>query len=253
MNSLAIALAAFVLMLLGAAAAVQLRRRLPDTHFNDSAKDIVRLGAGLMATIAALVLSLLISTANNDYQMQRQQLREIVADIVLVDKLLAEYGPETRAIRERQREAVKAFADAIFRDDRQGPAEAGFMPNEMAHKLHKAIRALAPTDDHQRELRAAALELAISTARARYVLYEGSESALPTPFLVILIGWLATLFMSFCLFSPANRTAIVALVILALSTASALFLLVELSTPFGGLISLSDQSLRTALPPLPPG
>lgn len=240
-------------MLLGAAAAVQIRRILPDSHFNESAKDIVRLGAGLMATISALVLSLLISTANNAYEAQRHQLREIAADIVLLDKLMAEYGPETRSIRQDQRTALNGFVDAIWGSgDGRAPAEAGYMPSDMAHRVHDGIRALAPRDERQRELRTVALQLAIETARARYVLYESAEAALPVPFLIILIGWLATLFMSFCLFSPPNRIAIVALVILALSTASALFLLLELSTPFGGLISLPDRSLRQALPPLPP-
>ena len=244
---------AFVAMMVGAATATHLRRVLADQHFTEAAKDIVRLSASLMATLAALVLSLLISSANSAYEAQRRELREIVASIVLVDSLLEEYGPASRPARESMRKASQVLADGLWNGAWTGrPSERGYMPRTVARDLHEAIRSLAPADERQRELRAQVLQIAVATAQARYVLYEGVDSSLPTPFLVILIGWLAALFMSFCLFSPPNRIAVVALVILALSTASALFMLMELGTPFSGLLALPEGTVRNALPPLPP-
>lgn len=251
MNPLLTAIASFVLMLMGCAAAVHLRRILPDHHFSEDARDIVRLGAGLMATISALVLSLLISSASNAYEAQRREVREIAANVVLIDALLADYGPETLPIRKRQRDAVDTLVKNIWQNGSSHvELERGFMPAAVAHRLHAAIRDLQPTTDSQREIRTQAIQLAVDTARARYMLYEGSDSRLPTPFVFIVIGWLATLFMSFCLFSQPNRIAGVALVVLAASTASALFLLLELSDPFGGLLRIPDAPLRHALPPL---
>ncbi|MDP1749016.1 MAG: hypothetical protein Q8L22_06135 [Reyranella sp.] len=251
MSPLLTAVVSFVLMLLGCVAAVHVRRVLPDRHFSEDARDIVRLGAGLMATISALVLSLLISSASNAYEAQRREVREIAANVVLLDALLTEYGPATRPIREGQRAAVDTLVNNIWRTaPGGGDPERGFMPAAIAHNLHEAIRALKPETETQRELRTQAIQVAVDTARARYMLYEGSDSRLPTPFVFIVIGWLATLFMSFCLFSQPNRIAVVALVVLAMSTASALFLLLELSDPFGGLLSIPDRPLRHALPPL---
>ena len=251
LSPLLTAVASFVLMLLGCVAAVHLRRVLPDRHFSEDARDIVRLGAGLMATISALVLSLLISSANNAYEAQRREIREIAANIVLLDALLAEYGSETLAIRRSQREAVDTLVNNIWQNGSGTlDLERGFMPAAIAHRLHEAIRGLTPVTDTQREIRTQAIQIAVDTARARYMLYEGADSRLPTPFVFIVIGWLATLFMSFCLFSQPNRIAVVALVVLAASTASALFLLLELSDPFGGLLRIPDAPLRHALPPL---
>jgi hypothetical protein len=235
-------------MLLGAGVAVQLRRILPDAHFTEDAKDIVRLSASLMATLAALVLSLLISSANSAYEQQRHDLREIVAGAFLLDSLLEEYGPEARPVRAQLRTTADAMAHGIWQ--RSGSRETGYVPRSITSDLHQSIRSLAPSNDRQRELRTQALQVSLAAAQARYLLYEGANTALPTPFLVILMGWLTSLFMSFCLFTTPNRIAVVALVVLALSTASALFLLLELSTPFDGFLALPEQMMRGALPAL---
>jgi len=240
---------AFMIMMMGATTAVLLRRLLPDGHFTENAKDIVRLSASLMATLAALVLSLLISSANSAYEAQRRELREIVAGVILLDGLLEEYGVAARPVRERLRATAQAMADGIWK--RSAGPETGYVPKSIVSDLHEAIRNLAPVDERQRELRAQVLQMSLIGAKARYILYEGSDSALPTPFLVILMGWLAALFMSFCLFTPPNRIAIVALLILALSASSALFMLLELSKPFDGLLALPERLVREALPPLP--
>lgn len=238
-------------MLLGAAVAVQLRRVLSDHHFTEGAKDVVRLSASLMATLAALVLSLLISSASSAYDAQRRELREIVAKAILLDTLLAEYGTEARPARQALRATALAMADGIWGGaDRAASREPGYVSQAVIGDLHRAIQALAPGDDRQRELRAEIAQITFATAQVRFLLYEGGDNSLPTPFLIILMGWLASLFMSFCLFTPPNRIAIVALVILALSTASALFMLLELSTPFDGMLTLPESSIRNALPPL---
>lgn len=239
---------AFVFMLLGAAAATHLRRALSDHHFTEQAKDIVRLSASLMATLSALVLSLLISSASSTYETQSRDLRALVAGMILLDSYLEEYGPETKPARERLRTTAQALADGIWH--RGAERSTGYVSRALASDLHEALRSLSPTNERQRELRTLALQVAASGAQARYVMYAASTSALPTPFLVILVGWLAALFMSFCLFTPPNRIAVAALVILALSTASALFMLLELSTPFDGLLALPEGLLRDALPPM---
>jgi hypothetical protein len=67
------------------------------------------------------------------------------------------------------------------------------------------------------------------------------------PFLVMLVFWLTFIFATFGLFSPCNTTLIAVLLVCALSAAGALFLVLELDTPYGGLIKVSSVPLRNAL------
>jgi hypothetical protein len=72
------------------------------------------------------------------------------------------------------------------------------------------------------------------------------------PFLAVLALWLTIIFLSFSLFSRLNTTVVVALFIVALSAAGAIFLILELSRPFAGLMQISSEPLRNALAPLGP-
>jgi uncharacterized membrane protein len=99
MSALTLSGIVFVLTLGGIFLGTLLRRALPKHHLNSHAKDVVRLGAGLIATIAALVLGLLIASAKGSFDTQTGQVRQITADLILLDNILAQYGPEARAIR----------------------------------------------------------------------------------------------------------------------------------------------------------
>ncbi len=67
------------------------------------------------------------------------------------------------------------------------------------------------------------------------------------PFFVLLIFWLIVIFTTFGLFSPRNATVIIVMLLCALSAAGSLFLILELDTPYAGLIKVSSAPLRTAL------
>ena len=97
----------FVLTLCGIFLGTLLRRALPKHHLNSHAKDAVRLGAGLTATIAALVLGLLIAAAKGSFDTQTSQVRQITANLILLDNILAQYGPKL------VRSASKSAAQSI--------------------------------------------------------------------------------------------------------------------------------------------
>jgi len=109
------------------------------------------------------------------------------------------------------------------------------------------IRRLAPRDEFQRSLQSRALDLAEADLRSRWLVFAGSETSVPLPFLVVLIFWLTIIFASFGLFAPRNATVFAVLLVCALSVGSAVFLIIELDTPFTGLIRVSDDPLRYAL------
>lgn len=245
MNSLAISGTVFGVVLGGAFLGMALRRFLPDHHLSPDSKDAVKVGMGLVATLAAMVLGLLIASAKSAYDTQRNELAQLAANVILLDRLLARWGPETKEIREELRQALAATMEQIWPEDR---SRAGRVePTAATEALHDRLQDLTPKTDGQRSLQAAALKTAGDIAQARWLMSSQKGSSVPVPFLIILVFWLALLFTSFNLFAPPNVTVIMAFLFCALSVAGAIFLILELDRPFDGLIQLSSDPLRRAL------
>jgi hypothetical protein len=246
MSALTLSGIIFVLTLGGIFLGTLLRRALPKHHLNSHAKDAVRLGAGLTATIAALVLGLLIAAAKGSFDTQTSQVRQITANLILLDNILAQYGPETRAIREQIRSTIDPFADGLWREKEagtRGPVET----NAAAERVYLEIHKLSPHDDLQRLLKTRAVQISNDLAQVRFLLFVESENLIAKPFIAVLAFWLMIIFASFSLFSPLNGTVFTCLFLFALSAASAIFLIMELSRPFTGLMMISSAPLRNAL------
>jgi len=247
-----ISLAACGVMLLGAVIGVLLRRRLPNHHLDDHARDIVRLGAGLVGTIAALVLGLLINSASSIYEAQRAEVRQIAANLILLDAVLDQYGPEAKPLRSLLRVAVDQMIERIWHDRPASENLALYGSGTLASEVYAGLHALSGGTAVKSALATQALQLALPISQARLALFEQSSSGLPLPVLVVLIFWLTVLFASYCLFSPVNPTSAVALGLVALSAAAALFLILEMVEPFSGLMQISSAPIRAALPSLAP-
>lgn len=249
MSALAVSCLIFVLTLGGILVGALLRRTLPKHHLSKDSQDVVRLGVGLIATIAALVLGLLIAAAKSSFDTQSTQVTQITADIILLDNLLAQYGPEGRPIREKIRSIIGPFADHLWRE-REARAAKPFEFDASSEKTYLEIQALSPQNDLQRSLQTRAAQLSTDLVQTRLILFAESDSAIPTPFLAILVLWLIIIFASFSLFSALNATVFTCLSVFALSASCAIFLILELSHPFSGLMMISSAPLRHALGPL---
>src|SRR5260370_32233009 len=101
---------------------------LPGHHLSTDDKDFVRLGTGLIGTIAALVLGLLIASAKSSYDTQSTQVTHMTSNIVLLDNLLTEYGPETNAPRNLLRRGVVVLADRMWRENNSALSKANPLP-----------------------------------------------------------------------------------------------------------------------------
>ena len=251
MDALGTSLIALVVILGGALGGIWLRNLLPDRYLADETKDIVKLGAGLIGTISALVLGLLIASANSSYDAQSAHIQHLAADIILLDQLLAQYGPEAKPAREDIRRAIDPLVKRIWRESqsrstRQSPVEVAGAGQDMA----AIILHLAPQNDAQRIIKDRAIQTTTDAAQTRFLLFEQSGGSLPLPFLVVLVFWLAMIFASFGLFARPNPILIGALIVCAVSVSGALFLVLELSQPFTGLMQISSTPLRNALAPL---
>jgi hypothetical protein len=243
-------LIAFAVILCGALAGALLRRALPDHHLAADAKDIVRLGAGLIGTIAALVLGLLIASAKSSYDTQSSQVQHLTADLVLLDQLLAQYGPEARPIRTLMRQAIEPMVERLWRQSgTQAAKHAPFAATAVAEDAFAKIGELSPQTDAQRSLQARAIQVSTDLAQTRLALFVQAGGSIPMPFLAVLVFWLAIIFASFSL-ARLNPTLIAAVVVFALSASAALFLILEMSEPFTGLMQIPSAPLRNALAPL---
>jgi hypothetical protein len=236
----------FVLTLGGIWLGTLLRRTLPKHHLNEHAKDVVRLGVGLIATIAALVLGLLIGAAKGSFDTQTTQLKHITADLILLDNILAQYGPESFPIRQDMRSVVGSFAERLWRE-KEATAAGPFKTDFAEQQIYSEIQHLSPHNDVQRSLQSRAVQVTNDLAQLRFMLFVESENLIPTPFLAILAVWLVIVFASYSLFSPLNPTLFTCLSLFAFSAASAIFLILELGRPFTGLMMLSSAPLRNAL------
>ena len=246
MHATEISLLAFAAVFGGALLGVFLRSVLPQHHLTSDTKDAVKLGMGLVGTMAALALGLLVASAKGYYDAQSTELTQLSANVVLLDRLLAHYGPETKETRELLRGAVGRIAESMWAHNpahsgELGPSSAG------AEIIHDKIRELMPTNDAQRVVQSQALGIAITLAQTRWLMFAQSSIAVSIPLLVVLVAWLTIIFISFGVFAPPNGTAIISLCAAALSVSSAVFLILEMYSPYSGVIELSDAPLRIAL------
>jgi Protein of unknown function (DUF4239) len=246
MNFIAIRLIVLACVFGAALLGLFLHAVLPEQHLSADSKDTVRLGMGLIATMAALVLGLLVASAKNFYDEQSSELTQMSANIVLLDRVLAHYGPETKEARDLLRGAVARTLDLIWRQDHQqhsemAPTAAG------GEVLYDKIQALSPKDDAQHALQAQASSMAIDLGKLRWLMFEQGSASVSLPLLGVLVFWLALVFTSFGLFAPTNATVIATLFLCALSVSGAIFLILEMYTPFQGLMQISSAPLRNAL------
>ena len=181
------------------------RRLLPGHHLTKESQDIVRLGAGLTATIAALVLGLLIAGAKGSFDTRSSQVKQLTANVILLDNLLARYGPEAAPVRKSLRDAIGPVVYHLWHEQ---VATAPFAASTEGESLYLSIHALSPQNELQRSLQARAVQVANELIQTRLLLFVESGNQIPTPFLVILVFWLVILFFSFSLFSDLNATAL---------------------------------------------
>ncbi|MGE5362296.1 MAG: hypothetical protein ACM3NQ_25035 [Bacteroidales bacterium] len=248
MNPIEIGIIGFAFAFGGVALGVWLRSVLPKHHLDKPSEDAMKRGVGLIATMTALVLSLVMASAKSSFEGVKNAVKESAVQVLALDRVLARYGPETREIRRQLKQVVGERIDMIWPSDSSRPVAldqttAGMTPR--AESLTDAIRSLQPRDDLQRALQTRAVDLAERMLQAPW-LVMGTEGSVPTPFLVILLFWLTAIFASFAVFAPRNGTLITILFVCSLSIGGALFLVPELAGPFDGLIRVSSDPIRFA-------
>ena len=246
MSSVTASLIVFACVFGGALLGLLLHAVLPQHHVGSETKDIVKVGMGFVGTMAALVLGLLVASAKSSYDAQSAELTQMSANIALLNRALVLYGPETNETRAVLRAAVSRLHDQMWSKDETvsrsaSPTAAG------GEILYEKIQGLSPKTDAQRSLQSQALSIAVDVGKTRWLMYEQATTAVSMPLLIVLVLWLTAIFISFGLFAPFNATAVSSLFIAALSVSCAIFLILEMYTPYAGIVQISSAPLRAAL------
>jgi len=248
-----VALIVFACVFGGALLGMFLRSLTPEHHLSQGSQDVIKLGMGLIATMAALVLGLVIATANSSYDSQNQAVKQSAAKALLLDRMLASYGPETKETRDLLRRMVAYRLDEIWPEERSQPAGLeGPQPAPTAQDFMTRVLQLSPQNDAQRWLQSQALQTASDVMETRWFALGGRGSSVPVPFLVVVVFWLTIIFGSFGLFAPRNGTVVAVLLLCALSVAGSIFLILEMDQPYRGLMKISSAPLRYTLSQLGP-
>jgi hypothetical protein len=218
----------------------------PEDHLTADSRDAIKLAMGLVATMSALVLGLLVSSAKGSYDTERSEVIQMAAKVAFLDRVLAMYGPDAADLRTRFHEGVEDAVKAIW------PEEAGLSaslaPNtQTGNALYVGVQNLSPRDDAQKRLKDQAASLATDLGQLRSLLQAQAVPSISMPMLIILVSWLLIIFLGFSVLAPSNPTSMFALIISAVAVSGAIFLILELDQPFGGFLRISSEPMVNAL------
>jgi hypothetical protein len=248
MRSLAISLTVVVVVMSGALLGGFVRSRLPKHHLDSDTRDIVKGGIGLLATLAALVLGLIIASAKNSFDAKSEEVQSAAVKILHLDSSLRELGTVGETARQQLLSTVRTRIDQIWGTHRGGQvALANLAQQPKLEELQAAIRAISPNDEAMKSAIAKALQATDDLVQIRTLIVADRGSAIIMPLLVLLVFWFTVIAMGLNLFASRNGTTLTFNALCALSIASAIFLILEMDQAFGGLIQVSDAPLRAAL------
>jgi hypothetical protein len=237
---LSIAVLAFACM--AGAGLLGLVLRPGETHKPEPVRDMVRFTQGIVASISALVLGLLVAGATDHYRGQGEQVRRMAAEVIVLDRALTQFGPEAVEARRVLHRGVEHTIEEIWATD------ARRLSLPPGANLLDAVAQLDPKTPGQTFLQQQAQEQVVTLSRARATLATAEQGgAIQLPVVVMLVLWFVFLFVLSSLYGQADTLAVGAMVLGSAAVASALLLVLELDRPFHGIMAVSSVPMREAL------
>jgi hypothetical protein len=242
----------FALVFTGSLIGMALRRALPVAHLGQDAKDTMRLAIGLVVTMTGLVLGMLVSSAKSYYDGQKNKVTEMSTEIILLNNSLAAFGPETDQIRFNAHQTVEAAIDRIWPKEKSSLSQ--LKPNENDASIGVQLQLLVPKNEVQASAKAQVIGILQSLKKSYWLMFlESEQASIPMLLLVVVTSWLVIIFISFGIFAPPNPTVIATLVVCAMAASGAIFIILEMYSPFNGVLRISSAAVRDALNQLAKG
>ena len=225
---------------------LMVHERFPAHHRQDDTGAVVRLAANLFVVMSSLVLSLMINSAKNTFEAIDGNVHAFASDLILLDRTLRRYGPEADSARQSLTAYVQRVVDTSAAD-----SDTTVVPNRLSELLLNQVgdilAGLTPTDAKQTAAQQAATQQLQKVIEQRWILAEQSEGAIPTPLVALLVAWLTLIFASFGFRAPHNATIVWTCLISGALVAAAIYLIIDMDTPFSGPIQVSPAPLQRAL------
>jgi len=241
-----VAVAVFAFLVTAVALGMTLSRRLAEHHRSHESRDTVKLALGLVATLAALLLGLLVSSAKESFDAEREQVNALAAKIATLDRVLALYGAEAAGARGELRVVIEAAIAQAWATRDGARSDLSFDPRR-GEAIFRSIQMLEPADAAHSDLKERATDLAFELIEGRSMIVALAAGGVSVPVLMLVIGWLVVILFGFSLLAPRNGIAAGALIVSAVAVCGAVLLLLELYQPFDGLIQIPSDPLLTAL------
>ena len=251
MDPIETSVATFFLAVFGVSLGRLLQRVLPAAQLTPESKGVIKLSLGIVVTLSAIVLGLLVASAKSGYDTRRSEINQLASRVILLDYLLSKYGDEAKAARIALRAELPVVVNQIWTEEQSvSSIIEPFKPSPQGEALYQRIQGLQPTNVIERELKSRIVRLTHELAQLRLLLFSHLSNSVPLPFLAVLLLWITVLFAGFALLAPAKATPTAFLIISALSISGAVFLILELDQPFAGVMMIPDVHLRFSLQPL---
>jgi hypothetical protein len=230
-------------------AGLALQTRLSPEHKTDGTKGVVGQVSGLVSLLLALVLGTLIGVSWAYFSAQRTNLENFSAQILRLDQSLAQFGPETKPMRDKLKEGIEKAYAVIWGGGSIDPALLTVEPGlASAQAVSDYLATLQPKTDAQRAALATANTYASMVEQSRLLISLQIASApVSWALIAILVFWTAALFFAIGLYAESNALVTAALTFGALSIAFAIFLILELGMPYTGLFKVSPAALEQTI------
>lgn len=229
-----------------AIAGMLLKERLPEHHLSDESRNIIKAARGVVISLAALTLGLLIATAKSSFDAKQVELKESAAKMIALDRLLLKDGAQSEKAREALRQVASSGIHIIEKIGKEG-MDHKLVSGEGMDNFVSILMQLPEQNASQTWVKNSALSLVNEIVVSRWKIYQGSSSSISTSFLAILVFWLMTIFFSLGLIAPFNWLVVASLFTAAVSLTGAILLTLELDQPYRGLIQMSTEPLKMAL------
>ncbi|RAO77280.1 hypothetical protein [Dyella jiangningensis] len=252
----------FTALVAAALIGLGVRRVLPEEHKAQETVQLVQLVNGMLVTFAALMLSLLTTSAKSSFDIVADDFHVFASDLIQLDSTLRAYGDEGDQARALLRSYTAGTIASIWPHERRPPGD--YYPKDISPKdvteniddarldqmlndVGKQVRRLPVTDPYHQSLRSEGLEQFARAMSAHWKLIEEAHSSISLPFFLTLAFWLFVIFLSFGLIAPHNALALVTIGLGSILLASVVYVIVDFDTLFRGFIIVPSQPMRDAL------
>lgn len=240
MSPLQISVIIFVLMTGSTFVGMLLNPFIQNHHLSLDYKDLLRGTRSISVQLTAVTLGLLIAQSLGSFEKKSDELKAQASNIITLDRILSDFGQESKKARTELQKAIADEIDRIHRANKNGANTIQQIGNINIEVLRNALLSMPAKNESQTYLKTTSLALGEQIIASRWRIYEQFDSEVQWPLVVILVLWLLIIFFSLGAITPRDWILVVGLLLSSFSLTAAMYLLIELDTPFQGLITISS-------------